>query len=112
LAFLVLISLDFALFFCRSAAASDPKHSKQRVENEVIGDDTGMELVVPSVRVVSGLRRGKHRPRLSSQCSHVWCRTGANIALSWQAGIFEYFVCVTAPKVLKARKLNVKESSL
>jgi hypothetical protein len=49
----------FPFFFICSAVASNPKHSKQRVEDNVVGDDIVTGRDVPSIIVdpmISGAR--------------------------------------------------------
>jgi hypothetical protein len=117
--FFALISPNCPLFFFRSAAASDPKDSKQRIKDEVVGDDTGAERDVPSVIVdllksSASVASGQTLPSTNLQVDAAasGAARGQILPSASRPSSSSTLCAVTAPKVLKARKLNVKKSSV
>jgi hypothetical protein len=106
-------------FFCFSAAASNPKGSRQRVEEETVEDDAATKRDVSSVAVdplpsSSRATPGQTPPSASRQLSmvilgapprQVSSSTGKPTPPSTLGA-------APVPKVLKVKKLDVKKSSL
>lgn len=107
------------LFFFFSDLASNPKHSKQRVEDQVVGDDIVMGRDVPSIIVDPSTSSAGAAPRQTPPSASLQVDAAASGVAPGQTSPSAYKLvplstlgAALAPNVLKAKKLDIKKSLL